>query len=105
VLIIIVIAHISVLLSSAQHIMAPVGGQGGFEAAAAERRRQMTGATGPSALLRNIKVFGIACFACLGGLLYGYNQGVFSGVLTMTSFKNGMLCCMFEKERGKLTMN
>jgi hypothetical protein len=23
----------------------------------------------------------------LGGLLYGYNQGVFSGVLTMTSFK------------------
>ena len=40
------------------------------------------------ALVHNAKVFGIACFACLGGLLYGYNQGVFSGVLTMTSFSN-----------------
>ena len=35
-------------------------------------------------------MFGIAAFACLGGLLYGYNQGVFSGVLTMPAFNNHM---------------
>lgn len=29
-------------------------------------------------------------FACLGGLLYGYNQGVFSGVLTMNNFGQHM---------------
>jgi hypothetical protein len=67
--------------------MAPVGGASEFEAAALARRKALSGATGPMALVKNLKVFGIACFACLGGLLYGYNQGVFSGVLTMTSFK------------------
>lgn len=35
-------------------------------------------------------MFLIACFACIGGLLYGYNQGVFSGLLTMTSFGDHM---------------
>jgi hypothetical protein len=68
--------------------MAPVGGGASeFEAAALARRKALDGASGPMALVKNLKVFGIACFACLGGLLYGYNQGVFSGVLTMTSFK------------------
>jgi len=68
--------------------MAPVGGSGhDFEAAAAARAKALNAQTGPLALLKNLKVFGIACFACLGGLLYGYNQGVFSGVLVMTSFK------------------
>lgn len=68
--------------------MAPVGGSGNdFEAAAAARRKAFQVKPGPTALLKNLKVFGIACFACLGGLLYGYNQGVFSGVLVMTSFK------------------
>jgi len=71
--------------------MAPVGGSGhDFEAAAEARRRAFQVASGPAALLKNLKVFGIACFACLGGLLYGYNQGVFSGVLTMTAFKEHM---------------
>jgi len=71
--------------------MAPIGGGGGsFEAAALARRKALSGASGPKALVKNAKVFGIACFACLGGLLYGYNQGVFSGVLTMTSFKEHM---------------
>lgn len=37
-------------------------------------------------LVSNARVFGITCFACIGGLLYGYNQGMFSGVLTMYSF-------------------
>lgn len=67
--------------------MAPVGGGSSFEAAALARRKALAGTSGPLALLKNLRVFGIACFACLGGLLYGYNQGVFSGVLTMTSFK------------------
>jgi len=68
--------------------MAPAGGTAAeFEAAALARRKALSGASGPLALLKNLRVFGIACFACLGGLLYGYNQGVFSGVLAMTSFK------------------
>lgn len=66
--------------------MAPVGGASQFDHAALARRQALQGAAGPLALVRNAKVFGIACFACLGGLLYGYNQGVFSGVLTMHSF-------------------
>jgi len=45
-----------------------------FDQVALQRRQQLAGAAGPAALLRNAKVFGIACFACLGGLLYGYNQ-------------------------------
>lgn len=56
------------------------------DGAAIARRQALTGASGPLALVKNIKVFGIACFACLGGFIYGYNQGVFSGILTMTSF-------------------
>jgi len=62
-----------------------------FDTAALERRQALQGAAGPMAIVRNAKVFGIACFACLGGLLYGYNQGVFSGVLAMQSFNNRML--------------
>jgi MFS family permease len=48
------------------------------------------GSSGPAALLKNGRVFLIAMFACIGGLLYGYNQGVFSGVLTMPSFQSHM---------------
>jgi len=71
--------------------MAPVGGGAAdFEVAALARRQALAGASGPAALVKNARVFGIACFACLGGLLYGYNQGVFSGVLTMHSFKEHM---------------
>ncbi|PPJ56351.1 hypothetical protein CBER1_00709 [Cercospora berteroae] len=66
--------------------MAPVGGASHFDHAALQHRQALQGSSGPAALVKNAKVFGIACFACLGGLLYGYNQGVFSGVLTMYSF-------------------
>jgi len=48
------------------------------------------GRSGPGALLKNFRVFSIAMFACIGGLLYGYNQGVFSGVLTMPAFQQHM---------------
>jgi hypothetical protein len=38
-----------------------------MDGAALARRQALTGASGPIALVKNIKVFGIACFACLGG--------------------------------------
>lgn len=41
-------------------------------------------------MLHNARVFRIAVFASLGGLLYGYNQGVFSGVLNMRNFDDRM---------------
>ncbi|KAI4262861.1 MAG: hypothetical protein L6R42_001968 [Xanthoria sp. 1 TBL-2021] len=60
------------------------------EDATLKLRQELTGASGPRALVKNIKVFELACFACLGGFVYGYNQGVFSGILTMTSFNERM---------------
>lgn len=44
------------------------------------------GKSGPGALVKNFKVFRIALFACIGGVLYGYNQGMFGGILAMPSF-------------------
>jgi MFS family permease len=62
-----------------------------FNEAALQRRLALTRTSGgPAALVQNVRVFLIASFACIGGLLYGYNQGVFSGVLTMTSFNAHM---------------
>jgi len=57
---------------------------------ALKRREALMGASGPLALVKNGRVFLIAMFACIGGLLYGYNQGVFSGVLTMPNFMDHM---------------
>jgi hypothetical protein len=59
--------------------MAPVLGSHG-EDAALKRRLALAGSSGPMAVFQNLRVVGIALFACLGGLLYGYNQGVFSGM-------------------------
>ncbi|OAL03519.1 general substrate transporter [Phaeosphaeriaceae sp. SRC1lsM3a] len=61
------------------------GGAAGFDAAL-QRRQALMGKSGPAALVKNMKVFSIALFACLGGVLYGYNQGMFSGILAMPSF-------------------
>ncbi|KAI1463266.1 general substrate transporter [Daldinia caldariorum] len=58
--------------------------------AALKRRQEMMGASGPTALVKNFKVFRIALFACIGGILYGYNQGMFSGLLAMPAFKSHM---------------
>lgn len=44
----------------------------GFDAAL-ERRQALMGKSGPRALVKNFKVFRVALFACLGGVLYGYN--------------------------------
>jgi hypothetical protein len=66
--------------------MAPVAAGPGVYDVALKRRQALMGASGPLALVKNLKVFLIAMFACIGGLLYGYNQGVFSGALAMPSF-------------------
>ncbi|TDZ34286.1 Quinate permease [Colletotrichum spinosum] len=70
-----------------------MGGHGSGNAAydAALRRRQaLMGASGARALVKNWKVARIAAFACIGGVLYGYNQGMFSGILAMPSFDKHM---------------
>jgi sugar porter (SP) family MFS transporter len=64
-------------------------GAGVFDAAL-HKRQAMMGKSGPSALVKNFKVFRIAAFACIGGVLYGYNQGMFSGVLAMPAFERHM---------------
>ncbi|KAK4141332.1 quinate permease [Dichotomopilus funicola] len=58
--------------------------------AALHKRQAMMGASGPAALVKNLRVFSIAAFACIGGVLYGYNQGMFSGVLAMPAFNRHM---------------
>lgn len=73
--------------------MAPTSGAAGVYDAALGRRQNLMGASGPMALVKNFKVFCIAMFACIGGLLYGYNQGVFSGILSMNSFMAGEIPC------------
>lgn len=57
--------------------------------AALRRRQDLMLPSGPMAL-KNMRVFPIAAFACIGGVLYGYNQGMFSGLLAMPSFKSHM---------------
>lgn len=61
-------------------------GAAGIYDAALHKRQAMMGASGPMALVKNFRVFRVAAFACIGGVLYGYNQGMFSGVLAMPSF-------------------
>lgn len=58
---------------------------------AMQRRQALMGASGARALIKNWKVFRIAAFACIGGVLYGYNQGMFSGILAMPAFGKRML--------------
>ncbi|KAI0041709.1 general substrate transporter [Auriscalpium vulgare] len=57
---------------------------------AAHRRKALAGQSGWAGLVHNRRIFAIAVFASLGGLLYGYNQGVFSGVLGMHTFDQRM---------------
>ncbi|KZT02553.1 general substrate transporter [Laetiporus sulphureus 93-53] len=63
---------------------------GGIVAHTASRRRTLQGKSGWAGLVANRKTFAIAVFASLGGLLYGYNQGVFSSVLDMYNFDQRM---------------
>ncbi|PYH63702.1 putative galactose transporter [Aspergillus vadensis CBS 113365] len=59
------------------------------------RRTSVTGlaevtgtSTGVGGLVSNRKCLGLALFASLGGVLYGYNQGVFSQVQVMADFEH-----------------
>ncbi|KAG7294011.1 hypothetical protein NEMBOFW57_004072 [Staphylotrichum longicolle] len=64
-----------------------MGGGGDSGAAASTMRRFTSRSLGPD---QELRVFRIAAFACIGGVLYGYNQGMFSGVLAMPAFNNHM---------------
>jgi hypothetical protein len=46
----------------------------GIYDAALLRRQALMGASGPAALVKNFKVFSVALFACIGGLLYGMHH-------------------------------
>ncbi|KAK7414581.1 hypothetical protein QQX98_006609 [Neonectria punicea] len=69
--------------------MGAIAAAGAYDAAL-QRRQALMGASGARALVKNFKVFRIAAFACIGGILYGYNQGMFSGILAMPSFGKHM---------------
>lgn len=54
--------------------------------ALAQHRLGLVGPSGPAGLVKNQRTFLTALFASLGGLVYGYNQGMFGQVLNMSSF-------------------
>ena len=54
---------------------------GDFDALVASHDQQ-----GWRGLINNKKALGLATFASLGGVLYGYNQGVFGQVQVMEEF-------------------
>ena len=62
------------------------GGTVGMYDVSLKRRQALMGSSGLTAIVKNGKVFAIAMFACIGGLLYGYNQGVLGGILAMPNF-------------------
>jgi len=47
------------------------GAAPGIYDAALQRRQALMGKSGPAALVKNGRVFSVALFACIGGLLYG----------------------------------
>lgn len=79
------------------------GGGAAVYDVALKRREALMGSSGPLAIVKNFRVFTIALFACIGGLLYGYNQGVFSGVLAMSNFKQRKSTVVTAKQQRKLT--
>ncbi|CAI7636968.1 unnamed protein product [Penicillium viridicatum] len=57
------------------------------ETAISAKRAELSGKNGFKGLLSNKKTTCIGLFASLGGLVYGYNQGMFAQVLTMPAFQ------------------
>ncbi|KGO69469.1 Major facilitator superfamily domain, general substrate transporter [Penicillium italicum] len=64
-------------------MVAPLAG----ETAISAKRAELSGKNGFKGLLTNKKTTCIGLFASLGGLVYGYNQGMFAQVLTMPAFQ------------------
>ncbi|KAJ6187988.1 hypothetical protein N7519_002896 [Penicillium mononematosum] len=64
-------------------MVAPLAG----ETAISAKRAELSGKNGFKGLLSNKKTTCIGLFASLGGLVYGYNQGMFAQVLTMPAFQ------------------
>lgn len=62
--------------------MAPSGTGHGLS----EMRAKYAGPPGLPGLIATKKTTGIAVFAALGGFVYGYNQGMFGQILSMSSF-------------------
>ena len=61
---------------------------GGVETALQKRRAELASPPGIAGMLANPRICSIALFASMGGLVYGYNQGMFGQVLTMHSFQD-----------------
>lgn len=57
------------------------------ETAVSAKRAELAGKGGILGLIGNKKTSAIGLFASLGGLVYGYNQGMFAQVLTMHAFQ------------------
>ncbi len=55
-------------------MVGPAADGAAFYDEALHRRQALMGKSGARALLKNFRVFSIAAFACIGGVLYGYNQ-------------------------------
>lgn len=69
--------------------MAPgmIGGMGGaVENELQQKRAALAAKPGAVGLIKNARTTAIAVFASMGGLIYGYNQGMFGQVLSMNSF-------------------
>ncbi|OQE47019.1 hypothetical protein PENCOP_c001G00676 [Penicillium coprophilum] len=64
-------------------MVAPLAG----ETAVSAKRAELSGKNGFKGLISNKKTTCIGLFASLGGLVYGYNQGMFAQVLTMPAFQ------------------
>ncbi|KAE8540573.1 hypothetical protein D1P53_003524 [Cryptococcus gattii VGV] len=55
-------------------------------------------------LFNNGRALGLACFASIGGILYGYNQGVFGQVQVMYSFEQRYMATLSNTDtKGLLT--
>jgi len=58
----------------------------GHETDIQHRRAGLSAKPGAAGLIKNGRTTAIAVFASMGGLIYGYNQGMFGQVLSMYSF-------------------
>lgn len=60
------------------------GGNAGI--AVAGTHEIVYGPAGYKGLVKEPRILALACFASIGGMLFGYDQGVISGVLVMHNF-------------------